>query len=187
MFDIQLKKATFQTHIALERRLLEKIYRIQTTEQYVEFLSLLFGFYDAVENAVGQYVDSSSVVDFGSRRKAKRLLDDMSVFSASTPVAMHRCDIPTIKSFYSALGALYVMEGSTLGGRVIARIIARQIHQDSGFSFFYSYGNEVEQMWLRFKQCLQQSFTDKQQSEIIETATLTFIPFNDWITQNDKT
>ncbi|MBG9387714.1 biliverdin-producing heme oxygenase [Caenimonas aquaedulcis] len=58
----------------------------------------------------------------------------------------------------AALGSLYVMEGSALGGQVIARQVARQhgLHADNGAAYFNGWGERTGEMWREFRTMLEQ-------------------------------
>lgn len=57
----------------------------------------------------------------------------------------------------AALGALYVLEGASLGGRVIARHVADALAltPDTGLAFFCGYGDATGEMWRRFGAALE--------------------------------
>jgi len=70
----------------------------------------------------------------------------------SAPCPDEASDTFEISSFAHALGALYVMEGSTLGGRIILRHLETQeidIPADA-MSFFAGHGAETGSMWRFF-------------------------------------
>lgn len=54
------------------------------------------------------------------------------------------------ESLAYALGYAYVVEGSTLGGRVILKQIAQVLPMDGGTRFFEGYGAETGSFWKNF-------------------------------------
>jgi heme oxygenase len=74
------------------------------------------------------------------------------------------------------LGALYVLEGSTNGGRFLARALRQSWDLDGdGLSYFDPYGEEQPQRWAAFKRDMEEaSFAADQQEAIIEMAKMTF-------------
>ncbi len=56
---------------------------------------------------------------------------------------------PSLGGVAAGLGALYVVEGATLGGRVIARHLARSLALGpaDGAAFFAGYGDRTGAMW----------------------------------------
>jgi heme oxygenase len=67
--------------------------------------------------------------------------------------ALPRCScIPRVDGTSRALGCMYVLEGSTLGGRIIARKLQQHlaIDADTGAAFFQACGNETGTRWSYF-------------------------------------
>jgi heme oxygenase len=119
-------------------------------------------------------------------RKASWILRDHIFFNG--PGEIENCQsVPEIRSFHEALGAMYVLEGSTLGGTFISRMIVHQlsITPDSGFSFLQGYGDETNSMWQSFLRWLEGPFTEEQQQSIISSAENTFVTFKKWIDQHE--
>lgn len=179
MINEQLKDSTHASHQALEKKMVSIIKKIKTRQDYVNFLKLMYGYYSALERRVQDHVTE---MEIGKRRKASRLLDDISYFEAtSTPDLCN--ELPPISSHAEALGAMYVMEGSTMGGKIIARMIEGQAGIDgpSGFSFFNGYGEETGTMWEEFKTFLNRPFDEIEKLNLILTANRTFRTFYNWI------
>jgi len=179
MLNEQLKESTRPSHQALEKKMVSMIKKIRTRQDYVTFLKLMYGYYSALEKRVQDYV---SDFEIGKRRKAERLLEDISYFeSASTPDLCK--DLPPITSHAEALGAMYVMEDSTMGGKIIASMIEGQagINGPSGFSFFNGYGDDTGRMWEEFKVFLNRPFDEMEKLNLILTANRTFNTFYKWI------
>jgi heme oxygenase len=74
------------------------------------------------------------------------------------------------------LGALYVLEGSTNGGRYLARSLSRSWNLDgAGVAYFDPYGERQQEIWAEFKREMDGSVFDADQEEaIVEMARLTF-------------
>ncbi len=152
---------------------------IRTKQDYVNFLKLMYGYYSALEDRVQDYV---SDLEIGKRRKAERLLEDINYFESSSEGAVCQ-ELPPITSHAEALGAMYVMEGSTMGGKIIAKMIEGQagINGPSGFSFFNGYGEETGKMWEEFKLLLNRPLDEMEKLNLILTANRTFKTFSNWI------
>jgi heme oxygenase len=75
------------------------------------------------------------------------------------------------------LGALYVLEGSTNGGRFLARTLRQTWNLDGdGLSYFDPYGEEQPQRWASFKRDMGGVVFDSEQEEsILEMAKATFL------------
>jgi len=100
--------------------------------------------------------------------------DDKIAVSASTSV-------PHITNIPSAIGAMYVMEGSTLGGTIIAGMLAKHAGIESkALQFFNGYGDNNKTMWDTFTNAMNK-LSPEMEKEVIETANITFQQFGRWI------
>jgi heme oxygenase len=188
MLAHQLKEETKRAHADLEKQLITHIRRVNSTGGYVQLLAMLYGYYKAVEERLQPFLAAAHFPDHERRRKASHIIDDMQQFNGDVAEPVLCPDVPAIDSYAKAIGALYVIEGSTLGGKIIAGMIAKQLNrteEKGGFSFFNCYGNDTQAMWSSFKQALDRSFEEKQQEEIITTANETFITFKRWVDRHE--
>lgn len=181
-----LRRDTEHDHQVLERSLVRKLKAIRTLDEYVDLLRLMNGFYRAMESQLQRYLLSDPHLDFKSRRKSDWLVTDMKIFGV-TDQEYDGPSLAEIDSFASALGSMYVLEGSTLGGQIIAKMLRQQLgtETDEGFSFFVSYGAETQAMWERFKEYLSRPFADNERREIVRGAKDTFTSFRRWIEQHE--
>lgn len=181
MLDVQLKEYTRPDHMALEKILMTRVDKINSSADYVRLLSLLYGYYQSLELSISPYLEDSAVSDYTNRRKAFYLLEDMRHHSNEEmihPLCQH---IPDVQSYYAALGVLYVLEGSTLGGKIISKMISGKLHTLAGFNFFTCYGDRAGMMWSVFKTYLNRSFTMCQEKEVLQAAQQTFVTFKLWL------
>ncbi|WP_419805385.1 biliverdin-producing heme oxygenase [Terriglobus sp.] len=80
------------------------------------------------------------------------------------------------------LGAMYVLEGSTLGGQYIAHHVeaALQLQPGEGDRFFRGYGKETMPKWREFQQALV-AIPDEQSDIVIAAAKGMFGIFCEWM------
>jgi heme oxygenase len=185
MIASRLKEETKIEHAAVEKELMQIIRKIDSIEKYVSLLSIMYGYYASVERSVQPYLGPDNFPDFDARRKSESILQDILYFSGTARPSL--ClEIPVADSYSRALGMVYVMEGSTLGGKIIAGVIARQLNipSDQGFSFFLSYKDKTQYMWESFKQHLEKTFDDREQEQVIDSARQTFNTLKTWICQH---
>jgi heme oxygenase len=66
--------------------------------------------------------------------------------------------MPQLNGLSAALGSLYVLEGSALGGQVISRQVARQhgLHAGHGAAYFNGWGERTGPMWREFQEVLEE-------------------------------
>ncbi|MBW8523240.1 biliverdin-producing heme oxygenase [Chryseobacterium chendengshani] len=72
---------------------------------------------------------------------------------------------------YEALGAMYVIEGSTLGGNVIAKQLSKTKGFDEvTFNFFGCYQESTGPMWKNFKEVLDAEVAEENYEEALSGA-----------------
>jgi len=83
----------------------------------------------------------------------------------------------------AALGILYVIEGSTLGGQVIAKRIREKLNltPDLGGHYFSSYGANVMPTWRETKAVLDAPPIAVDADRVIHGAELTFEFLSTWL------
>ena len=187
-----LKQETKVNHQQLEKLLVKQMRLINTIEGYVKLLQLFYSYFGALEEKINYFILPIQMEEEHSfqRRKAIRLADDI---IASGGIVNKKCadkDLPEIRNHLEAFGALYVIEGSTLGGRVITKMMQRQIATESleGFSFFNGYGDDTEYRWSSFRELLNdQAHNDDDKKVVVQAADDTFAKFKGWIEKNPLT
>jgi hypothetical protein len=81
------------------------------------------------------------------------------------------------------LGCLYVLEGSTLGARVISRRLESHfmLGPDSGAAFFNAYGEAVGRRWSEFRSFVTGNLSAEQAGETVKAAVETFESLLTWL------
>lgn len=177
----RLRESTAQVHQQLERSLIPTIKQIDTAT-YVRLLQMFYSFHAAVEPQLDKYLNDTLIPGYSNRRKAASLLEDLNYLGASA--SSKECEyFPIITNVPQAFGVMYVLEGSTLGGKIISQIISRQLgFQDTkGLSYYSGYGDDTDAMWLSFKDALNNSaFTAEETDEVVNAAADTFTSLKKW-------
>lgn len=182
----QIKLQTRLQHQELEAVLIPKIKSIRSKDDYASLLQLFYGYFAPLEKDIGALMDSR-LPDFDQRRKTGTILRDLDFIKHKVNFPTQEFAIPVIQNFLQALGSLYVMEGSTLGGRVIANMIGRQLNFPSeiGLSFFNGYGDATGNMWKRFLHILNDpNLSVLERDAVIFSAKITFIHFTSLVKQH---
>ncbi len=68
------------------------------------------------------------------------------------------CKLPKFPMSHAhgaAFGALYVLEGSTIGGLIIKKMISEKLGSEEGMSFFEGYGKKTAERWKVFTQYIK--------------------------------
>jgi heme oxygenase (biliverdin-IX-beta and delta-forming) len=180
-----LRRATRSAHDRLEARL-PLLWPAASTVAYRRILEALFGFHAPLEARLTEVSKTFAPLAWEPRRKVLLLRTDLLALGA-TPAgidALPRCEaLPPVASAAEALGCLYVVEGATLGGRVIARRLRSVgVSPASGGRFFHGYGAATGRMWTQFVEHLEgSSGTRAQRERTVATAVDLFGALEGWL------
>ena len=142
---------------------------------YQELIGRLYGFYVPFEAAMAIGPERSNWLARDLEALAiKRSLD-----------AFPKCDyVPRLDSAHRRLGALYVAEGSALGGRDLARGLDRLLGDGvtKGRQFFIGRGAGTSAAWKAYLVRLSAAPPEQSaQAEIVKGAVETFAAFEHWL------
>lgn len=183
MLSEKLKENTKTAHIELEKLLVQKIKSIQAIDDYLEILAYFYRFFAPLEKAIFPQLEEG-FPDAAQRRKAEWILEDIHSFKPAYQPVFTSSYTPEVTSLSQAIGALYVLEGSTLGGQVICKMVAQKLDlsQAEGFKFFSGYGEETLPMWDNFKKYINnRSWNTEEENVVIDAANRTFGLFKQMI------
>lgn len=182
----QLKQNTLFYHQQLEKLIVGKIKNMNSVKGYISLLGHFYSFFGGIEESITTCMVAPYLDDYDVRRKSQNLANDIICCGGTLPPIAAKTDLPPINNAEEALGALYVMEGSTLGGQIISKMISRQLNilDEKCLSYFVGYGSQTETMWMRFKQSINK-IDESDAPHLIRSANDTFIKFKDWIEKDD--
>ncbi|AMR30675.1 hypothetical protein A0256_04185 [Mucilaginibacter sp. PAMC 26640] len=182
MLADKLKEETKINHQILEKALVGNLKAIRSETEYADLLKLFYGYFGGLETRINEFIDTGLLPDSHQRRKTAALGHDLEDLGSDLPAKASGEWLPTIKMHLQALGALYVIEGSTLGGKIISKMMQQHLGlTDKGLSFFAGYGEQTEQMWDTFKEVLnQQAQNPEEEAVVIAAANETFLKFGEW-------
>lgn len=176
-----LRQVTRQAHLAIEGSfgLMEKSI---TVRDYRHVLSRLYSFWREWEPLVASLFQDD---DFLAPRRRRHLLSaDLTSLGMTECMmdALPRCTLTGLHDKTHALGSLYVMEGSSLGGRSIQRNVERCLGEDvrASGTYFRGYGTQTGAMWTSFLIRLGQAPVTSKDS-IADGALATFSNLNQWM------
>ena len=180
-----LRSETKTAHQQLERATLPYIKAATNDADYAKLLRLFYGYFMPVEELINQQHPASLIPDYAERRKAAAVTDDLKTAGAWEETIPQATQLPHIHDMATALGALYVLEGSTLGGQIISKMLAKQLQRDTmeGISFFSGYGAATQQKWLLFSEAVSQYTATHSDimPVMINAANETFACFENWV------
>ncbi len=187
----RLKAETSDLHSHAESRTLQRAIAVGDVDQttFSAYLGQLYRVHDCLESALENSCDKHAAV--GAIATADRMRipdldrdlafygvdrDQIATGDAAKRFASQVEEITTTAPV-ALLGALYVLEGSTNGGRFLARALRKSWDLDGkGLAYFDPYGDEQPQKWASFKRDMDEaSFSADQEEAIIEMAKATFI------------
>ena len=137
---------------------------------YRRFLEVMLAAHEPFEQGPGALPELAAFLpDLAERAKAASLRSDLRTLGSDPPFLE-----PLTSSVGEALGALYVLEGSTLGARfVLASIRARfGAAVDGATSYLEGSGENRAQRWQEFGRALERAATLRP--EIVAGARHTF-------------
>ena len=180
----RLRLETRGEHDAVER-VLDLMGTSLTRDSYRQRLAQFYGFYGPLEAALHTRCAATSPLATLSPRlyKTALLRQDLFHLGVTTGGLPLCCELPPIQTPAEVLGCLYVMEGATLGGRLITQHIQATfgITPATGGSFFEGYGDNTGKMWQAMRQQLVSCAVDTQtENAIVANAIATFACLRGW-------
>ena len=152
---------------------------------YRDLLARLYGFHQPFE---AEFVKAppamADAIALASRRRSEALAEDLCSLGLAggvTALPLSRA-LPSCVSEPQWLGALYVTEGSTLGGAQIARALERAGFTSAQRRFFEAYGERRGWMWRTLLDRLESHADDSDAAAQAESsAQALFEAFEAWM------
>lgn len=187
-----LREATRPQHEAIEARV-DVLRPDLSLTDYRWLLERFYGFYAPLEVELLRSIQWERLgFPFRERCKAYRLEADLRHLGATpTEIAglARATRLPDVASLPAALGCLYVIEGATLGGQLIARHVMPRfgLTPDAGAAFFTSYGAEVGPRWRALGEFLRAQLTrDADAQRAAGAACDTFGQLDQWLARGHE-
>jgi len=180
-----LKARTLSSHRETEKYIAQKIKRIRSVADYIALLQIFYTYFGNLERKIEPFLGTDLIPDIGQRRHVKRLAEDIASLGGTPTTGDEGIALPHIQGWQEAIGALYVVEGSTLGGKFIIQLVAKQAEITEGFSFFSAYGEHTAQRWEEFKEIVNAKVTTQEDMDrTVAAADETFAYFTVFIKQH---
>lgn len=181
----RLRAATAAWHQALERQL-DLLGPGLDTASYRRLLAMLYGFHAPLETRLCRAAALAPDLGVPPPRRAHLLARDLAALGMPRAAvrALPRCpSLPRLERPEHVAGCLYVIEGSVLGGRLIAREVERRLGLDAarGASFFHAGSADGNRRWRRLVAALERSAGDGAAVDEMATAAReTFASLSRW-------
>ncbi len=187
----RLKAETSDLHSHAESRTLQRAIASGEVDRttFSAYLGQLYRVHHSLESALENSRDQHAAIGALATADRMRVPDldrdlmfygtDRDEIEAGDAAQRFATQVQKIKALdpVALLGALYVLEGSTNGGRFLARALRKSWGLDGdGFAYFDPYGDEQPQKWAAFRRDMDEaSFEADQEEAIIEMAKATFL------------
>jgi heme oxygenase (biliverdin-IX-beta and delta-forming) len=180
---IHLRDVTGPAHRALEGGL-GLLNEHLSLDEYTAVLTRFYGFWSGWQPQIADLIQNDLLLT--PRRRLHLLAADLAALGVSEHelAALPKCPLTALRDAAEALGSLYVMEGSTLGGRLIRENVQRCLGSVavSSCSYFNSYGTATNTMWRSFLVVLDAA-PSADQPRIGYGAVATFERLGWWLTR----
>lgn len=150
-----------------------------TTAITARFLSRMYGFVQPYETQLREQAGQFGPAwQLDQRYRAPLILEDLVQLGyLAEPLLCP--SLPPLHTLPQLLGAMYVLEGSTLGGQVIARQLATA--SIAGRTYFTGRAGRAGPLWKSFCQQLEAIETDQTRAAIAASAVHTFQILTTWL------
>jgi heme oxygenase len=190
-----LRDATRAAHAAVEHvpALARLLAPDLTRVEYAATLGRMYRFHLALEprlrSALAGVADLAAFAEGG---RAGAIAVDLHALGVAAPRPAPLRALPRLDTPAAAMGCLYVMEGSALGGRVIAKRLADSVGvtpRDGARFFGGESADVVRDRWLAFCAALEatgRALSASEQRRLLIGATACFTRLGAWMAAGDK-
>lgn len=184
----KLKEATREQHESLEQTV-DVMNQMFSLENYKSLLVKFYRFYSAIEPELAKLDLKKYGYDLSVRLKTPKLESDLKALGMLDEAKKQTAykGLPRLDSAEKAFGALYVIEGATLGGQIINRHLKQHLDltPENGGLFFSGYGQKTGEMWKEFiEMTIGFSMRANNDEAIVESAKETFDSFKNCFSES---
>ena len=170
MISAYLKEQTRQDHDETEdnlqsKKIFDKSY---TLDDYKKLLLYNYKLINQYEPQIAEKLKDHTDLKLDLRSKIEALKIDLENLNIAIETEN---PISNLENEAEAFGALYVMEGSTLGGNVIAKQLKKNPEfENVEFNYFGMYGENTGPYWQEFKSIIDEQITEEQYEDCVNGA-----------------
>jgi heme oxygenase len=183
----RLKAETADVHAAVENEIGLADAGL-TRERYIAILQRLYGFHAGIEPRLAVAMEDEAFL--APRRRLPDLARDLTALGAGTGVDRIATFSggPAPGDGAAALGTLYVLEGSRLGGRAVSRLLEEKLglRDGSGYSYFTAAGRDVGALWRGFRERIAGRPETQTDDRIVAGALATFGAFRSFVCRQSQ-
>jgi heme oxygenase len=176
-----LRAATAREHARVEAAL-DLMDPALDRRRLTDVLTRMHGFWRAAEDGLDTWAagdpDDAAALDWPRRRRAALFAADLASLGAGPAAGTPA--LPPVDGTDEALGRMYVLEGSTLGGTFIDRHLATLpgLTTAGRLRAFSPYGEDTGAMWHAFRRVTRERTSDN--GRVVAAASTTFRVLAAW-------
>lgn len=170
----RLRQETAALHKSVESRV-DLLSSALGPQRYIRILQAFHAFFVPCGVALEKNCPDAYANLRGIQQRTDRLRADLSALDAAPDADLDaRCSIPAVTDAGHWLGALYVIEGSALGGQIISRHLEKHFgwKEGRGYSFFRGYAAQTGERWKQV--CAALDSSEAPYNQICEGAHQSF-------------
>jgi heme oxygenase len=186
-----LRAATADHHSRVEAAL-DLLDPALSRERLTGALVALHGFWVAAEAGLDRWAQrepgTAVALGWARRRRATLFAADLETLGAD-PAASPLPDLPPVQDTDEALGRLYVLEGSTLGGTSIDRHLAAlpEFGAHARVRAFSPYGPDTGAMWAAYRRATREHVAGEGDAAgVVAAARATFAVLAAWCDADEQ-
>jgi heme oxygenase len=184
--SVRLRTETRAAHEAIEAAL-NLDASLASPQAYRDLLARVYAFHAGWEPVLAALIGDPVFLD--PRRKLDLLAADLAhlgLTPAQISALAPRPPAPPLTTLSQAYGALYVLEGSTLGGQLISRQVAERLGfgPDDAAHYYNAYGRSVGARWRAFGQRLAEAAPDLDGDAVVAGARAAFAQLQACLTRS---
>ncbi|MDN3585701.1 biliverdin-producing heme oxygenase [Pedobacter aquatilis] len=178
-----LRTQTAEKHQQLEALMFvnEIMNNTLSVDNYKKLLTINYLIHQKLEYKLANMLDSdlAEKLDMKNRLKLEYLEKDLAFWgidSLTLPALNFELFVPDNNNV-EVLGALYVLEGATLGGNVIRKHILANNNfegKEDGLNYYGVYGDELGSKWKTFVSVLNETVQEDDYEKTVNSANETF-------------
>lgn len=176
-----LRRETRLDHEAVEN-IMPVMRKDLDRDMYLSVLRRLFGIVEAWETTSRTGLPPKLIPLAEERSRLGLLTDDLQDFGV-VDLNLPKPILPCFTGVAETLGAMYVMEGSRLGGQFIARHVESVLGLTSGRGsrYFRGFGDETGRKWTELLKVLETEVPAHETADSIRGAKKMFSAFGEWM------
>lgn len=175
----RLRAETADSHQRLEESL-DLFTKVAERGSRRRLVERFHGLHAGAEQALAPWLAAIDGLEFDDRSRLPHLRRDLKTLGVSGEAAI--CPVATPADAAEALGLFYVLEGSTLGGHMIGKQLARDGVDDEGLTFLNPYGAAVGERWRAFMTVLErETASASDRDAAVAGARRGFALVTDWL------